>query len=91
MKLGYFILLGLLGHLQYQLWYGKNGFADYQHYRQEVLSLKLESEQKHLRNQQMFAQIRDLKESTDAIEEQAREDYGMVKKDEVFYRLVKEK
>ena len=42
------------------------------------------------RNQEMYADIADLKEGLEAIEERARNELGMIKPDETFFRLVKE-
>ncbi len=89
MRLLTIILFALLAYFQYQFWVGKNGYQDYRRYQQEVRQLKIQNTLKNARNQQMFAQIRDLKEGSEAMEEQAREDYGLVKSDEIFYRLVK--
>ncbi len=91
MRLLVIILLGLLAYFQYEFWWGKNGFSDYRYYQQVVARLKQKNAKQTERNNQMFAQIRDLKEGVDAIEEQAREDYSMIKADETFYRLMKNK
>ena len=40
------------------------------------------------RNDALDAEVRDLKEGSEAVEERARLDLGMVKKDEVFYQVV---
>lgn len=90
MRLWGVVLCALLAYLQYQFWQGKNGYQDFRYYQQAVAQLSQEQQFKMERNKQMFAQIRDLKENTDAVEEQARAEYGMVKSDEVFYRLVRE-
>jgi cell division protein FtsB len=42
------------------------------------------------RNQQLHAEVLDLKQGIDAIEERARHDLGMVKPNETFYQLVED-
>lgn len=42
------------------------------------------------RNQALEAEVRDLKQGLEAIEERARSELGMIKKDEVFYQVVEE-
>ena len=41
------------------------------------------------RNEAMDAEVRDLKVGLDAVEEHARLELGMIKRDEVFYQVVK--
>ncbi len=41
-----------------------------------------------VRNEALDAEVRDLKQGLDAIEERARVDLGMIRKDEVFYQIV---
>jgi len=40
------------------------------------------------RNEALDAEVRDLKQGSDAIEERARFELGMIKRDEVFYQVV---
>ena len=83
-----FFLLILFAVLQNHLWFGKNGLQD-RHALQEEAALILEhnSELKQ-RNLMMFSEIKDLKEGTDAIEERARNELGLVKDGETFFRIV---
>jgi cell division protein FtsB len=80
------ILAALLLLLQYPLWLEKGGWLMA---REE--SLRLEEHQRttrqlEARNTDLEAEVRDLKEGTDAIEERARFELGMVKADEDFIR-----
>ena len=85
------ILAGVLGALilaiQYPLWLGKGGWlrvwdVDRQLGTQQVKNARLET-----RNGALAAEVKDLKQGYDAIEERARHELGMVKNDEVFFQL----
>jgi cell division protein FtsB len=83
--LGLFILLALL---QYRLWYGDNNMTQYVHLQKQIASQE-ESNQKLVeRNQVLKEEIIDLKSGTEALEERARNELGMVKQGETFYRVV---
>jgi len=82
-------LATMLVALQYPLWIGKGSWMrvwelDRQLAAQQEVNLRLKA-----RNDAMDAEVRDLKQGLDAIEERARLDLGMVKSDEVFYQIVK--
>ena len=84
------ILLLLFGWLQYTLWLGKNGLSDFQ-----VVSADIEVQNQvnaniSVRNSEMFAEIDDLRQGLDAIEERARHELGMIKEGETFYRIIEE-
>ena len=46
------------------------------------------NESLRLRNQQLEGDVRSLSEGVEAIEERARNDFGMIKKGEVFIQLI---
>jgi len=86
------ILAGILGALilaiQAPLWLGKGGWlrvweVDRQLEAQRAGNLRLEA-----RNDALAAEVRDLKQGFDAIEERARYELGLVKQDEVFFQIV---
>ncbi|MGL5290613.1 MAG: cell division protein FtsB, partial [Vibrionaceae bacterium] len=79
MRLFSLVLLGVLAFLQYHLWWGKNGINDYLKIQQDTQTVKMSSEKSYQRNQEMYAEIRDLKAGLEAIEERARNELGMIK------------
>ncbi|MEH0689519.1 cell division protein FtsB [Vibrio cholerae] len=83
-------LLLILGWLQYELWLGKNGVADYQAVSAETDVQHQVNASLQSRNNEMFAEIDDLRQGLDAIEERARHELGMVKEGETFYRIIGE-
>lgn len=83
-------LLLTLGWLQYELWLGKNGVADYQAVSAEIDVQHQVNASLQSRNNEMFAEIDDLRQGLDAIEERARHELGMVKEGETFYRIIGE-
>lgn len=84
------ILFTLLLLLQYQLWFGNNGLFRGWQLEQKVELQKAENAKLKERNKALEAEVRDLKHGMEAIEERARADLGMVKKDETFYQVVEE-
>ena len=82
------LLLVLLGWLQYSLWLGKNGIHDYVRVNDDVEVQQVNNGKLKSRNDQLFAEIDDLNGGQEAIEERARNELGMIKPGETFYRLV---
>lgn len=90
MRLLILLLLGVLMLFQYDFWFGKNGYLDYKETEREISQHKAENAKLSQRNQVVAAEIKDLKEGVDAIQERARLQYELVKPNETFYRIVKE-
>ena len=79
------VLIALLGLLQYSLWLGEGGLRDRALIRSRANALADETERLSARNQRLAAEVVDLKNGLDAIEERARSDIGMVREDEQFF------
>ncbi len=84
------ILFVLLGLLQYKLWVGDGSLSEVWQLKQKNGAQKAENKVLGQRNQQLEAEVHDLKEGLDAAEEHAREELGMIKRGEVFYLVVEE-
>lgn len=81
-------LLTLLGLLQYRLWWGKNSIPDYVERKQEVEKQRQQNANLVQRNVLLKADISDLKIGLEAIEERARNELGLIKNGETFYRIL---
>ena len=79
-----FALIALLILLQYPLWIGKGGWVRVWDVDRQLQQQKAANHQLEVRNAGLDAEVRDLKQGYDAIEERARFDLGMIKQDEVF-------
>jgi cell division protein FtsB len=82
------ILVALVLLLQYPLWLGKGGWLKVWDINQQVKAQQEANLKAQARNALLEAEVRDLKQGTDAIEERARSDLGMVKRDEVFFQII---
>ena len=82
------ILVALILLLQYPLWLGKGGWLRVWDIDQQVEAQKKINQQTQMRNAVLDAEVLDLKQGTEAIEERARSELGMVKHDEVFFQII---
>ena len=83
-------VLGLLVVLlQYPLWLGKGSWLKVSELEAQVAEQRESNARLKARNDAMDAEVRDLKQGSEALEERARLELGMIKKDEVFYQVVK--
>lgn len=89
MKVIITILIVLLLYFQFKLWVGDGGIPDVMHVQNEVDNAKVEEKKLQERNKALAAEVRDLKQGLEAIEERARNELGMIKKDETFYQIIK--
>ena len=83
-------LLALLVLLQYPLWLGKGGWLRVWDVDRQLQEEKVANKQLEIRNAGLDAEVRDLKQGYDAIEERARHDLGMIRQDEVFVQIPEE-
>lgn len=75
--------------LQYKLWTGEGGIPSVLHLEKEVAKQQQHKQQLEERNAALAAEVKDLKQGLDAIEERARSEMGMIRKDEQFYQILK--
>ncbi len=82
------VLAGLLLGLQYPLWIGKGSWTKVWELERVLAQSREANAKLKARNDALDADVRDLKEGMEAIEERARLELGMIRKDEVFYQIV---
>ncbi len=78
----------LLLLIQYPLWMGKGGYFRVRELSLQVDAAKDKNEELRLRNARLASEVRDLEVGTEAIEERARYELGMIKKDEIFIQVI---
>ena len=82
------LLLIFLILLQYRLWFGKNSVPDYFELKESVARQTELNNKLKQRNKLIYADIDDLKNGLQAIEERARNELGMIKDGETFFRVI---
>jgi cell division protein FtsB len=82
------ILAALIVLIQYPLWLGKGGWLRVWEVDRQLEAQRGRNQQLQVRNQSLDAEVLDLKQGVDALEERARYELGMIKSDEVFFQIV---
>ena len=90
-KVSVLILTALLIYLQVNLWVGEGSIANVWNLKKEQSRRVEKNQQLMERNATMAAEVKNLKSGLDAIEERARMELGMIKKDETFYLIIDER
>ncbi len=87
MKLVTIGLLLLLALVQAELWAGKGGRSHVVQLQMQLQAQQQANDTARLRNQRLAAEVSDLKEGLEMVEEKARSELGMVKPDEILVQL----
>ena len=83
------LLIALLAILHAQLWYGRGSVPNVALLIEQLKVQKQQNEQAHRANEQLSAEVRDLKEGLEMVEEKARLEFGMVKPNEIYVQFAK--
>jgi cell division protein FtsB len=88
MRLIIISLAALLLLIQFPLWLGKGGWLRVWELDNQVAAAQKKNDELKARNAKLGSEVRDLKEGTDAVEERARYELGMIKDGELFIQIL---
>ncbi|OGV28220.1 MAG: hypothetical protein A3F18_01715 [Legionellales bacterium RIFCSPHIGHO2_12_FULL_37_14] len=85
----YFIILFIIAvvGLQYKLWFGEDSITELLNIKTKIEAQEKLNKQQAIQNQNITADIEELRHADQALEENARESLGMTKNNEVYYQL----
>lgn len=87
MRAAIVIVFVLILIVQYRIWVGEDSLADVWRLEQDVAAQRAENARLTERNEQLAAEVRDLKQGLAAVEARARQELGMVRKGETLYQF----
>jgi cell division protein FtsB len=82
------VLLVVLLLLQFKLWFGEGGFTEVHRLEARVSEQVERNKALEQRNAELVAEVEDLRERLEAVEERARSELGLIKEGEEFYQVV---
>jgi cell division protein FtsB len=82
-------LVGLLLVMQWQLWIGRGSIPNVRKLQTELTAQTERNKKAQLGNAALAAEVQDLKEGLEMVEEKARFELGMVRPNEVFVQYAK--
>ncbi len=88
MRLLLIILALLTVAIQYPLWWGKGGWLRVHELRKQIAEQHETNAALTTRNNALAAEVQDLKSGTQAVEERARTELGLIREGEVFVQLL---
>ena len=80
-------LIALLAIIQGQLWFGRGSVPAVARLTEQLNVQNQQNQQAQLANDRLAAEVRDLKEGLDMVEEKARRELGMVKPNEIYVHI----
>jgi len=81
------LLIALLVVLHAQLWFGRGSLPKVAQLQAELAQENLHTKQALQIYNQLEAEVRDLKEGLDMVEEKARTELGMIKANEIYVQI----
>ena len=82
-------LITLLVILHAQLWLGRGSLPNVAQLRTQLAEQNQRNNQAQLANSQLAAEVRDLKEGLEMVEEKARMELGMIKANEIYVQIAR--
>jgi len=82
------LLVCMIVLMQYPLWFGKGSWLEIMEMHEQIVTLHETNQQLQNRNTVLEAEVNNLKKGLDAIEELARSELGMIRKNELFFHVV---
>lgn len=83
------LLITLLVIFHAQLWFGRGSVQSVNRMTQQLHDQQMKNAQAQLANSRLEAEVRDLKEGLEMVEERARQELGMVKRNEIYVHISK--
>jgi cell division protein FtsB len=90
MRLLAITLAGLVVLIQYPLWLGKGGMPRVWEMERQIETQRDTNNRMQVRNAALDAEVNDLKQGLEAIEERARNELGMIRRDEIFFQVLEQ-
>ncbi len=75
--------------MQYRLWWGEGSYHDNMKLAQQIALQQKQLSEEEIRNQALRKDIENLKKGNEALEELAREQLGLIKQGEYFFRVIR--
>jgi cell division protein FtsB len=82
------VLAALVLMLQYRIWLSGDGAREVLQLRDAVAAQTIENQRLVERNRQLGAEVRDLKQDFQALEERARSELGLISASETYYQVL---
>ena len=85
------LLIALLAVVHVQLWFGRGSVGNVGEMQRKLQQQQVANVQSQHANEQLAAEVRDLQEGLEMVEEKARMELGMVKPNEIFVNVLPQK
>lgn len=82
------IFVVLICILQYRIWWGESGYTEIKQLKKQLIEQKQDNESLRTQNEILKKEIQALRNNPDSLEELAREQLGLIKPGETFYRII---
>ena len=83
------LLIALLVIVQAQLWVGRGSIPSVNNMQRKLSEQSLKNVQAQADNERLAAEVKDLREGLEMVEEKARQELGMVKPNEIFVQIAR--